>query len=63
VADALRNIYRVPTEAAALDALRELERSPSGARYPTNCRLSSVVRDGALELTRFDWLMPTNRRA
>jgi transposase-like protein len=35
VANELRNIYRAPTEAAALDALRSFEESPSGARYPT----------------------------
>src|ERR1051325_1237818 len=35
VAEELRNIYRAPTEAAALEALRAFERSPTGKRYST----------------------------
>ena len=35
VANELRNIYRAPTDAAALDALRTFEQSPWGTRYPT----------------------------
>jgi putative transposase len=35
VADALRNIYRAPTEVAAREALRTFEQSPVGMRYPT----------------------------
>jgi transposase-like protein len=35
VADELRNIYRAPTEGAALEALQAFERSPTGTRYPT----------------------------
>jgi len=35
VANELRNIYRAPTDAAALEALRSFEQSPWGTRYPT----------------------------
>ena len=35
VATELRNIYRAPTDAAALEALRTFEQGPWGTRYPT----------------------------
>jgi len=35
VGEELRNVYRAPTEAAALTALRTFEEGPWGTRYPT----------------------------